>query len=103
MWLKNPDWKSSHSHYQVRIENEWVDVAEDALITAQQIRPDDGVADAGQQRTDDTMLLARQHDVIREGQKVCDGAAADAMQGPTVPKTKSPGQCRGVRSSAVCE
>jgi hypothetical protein len=46
--VEDPDWKSSHSHYQVRIENEWVDVAEDAVITAQQIRQDDGVADAGQ-------------------------------------------------------
>jgi hypothetical protein len=43
--VKDPEWKSSNGHYQVRIENEWVEVPDDAVITgAQQIRPDDGVA-----------------------------------------------------------
>jgi hypothetical protein len=31
--VEDPDWKSSDGHYQVRIENEWVDVPDDAVIT----------------------------------------------------------------------
>ena len=31
--VEDPDWKSSNGHYQVRIENEWVDVPDDAVIT----------------------------------------------------------------------
>ena len=32
--VEDPDWKSSNGHYQVRIENEWVEVPDDAVITA---------------------------------------------------------------------
>jgi hypothetical protein len=46
--VKDPEWKSSNGHYQVCIENEWVEVPDDAVIKgAQQIRPDDGVAAVG--------------------------------------------------------
>ncbi|MEH2543259.1 MULTISPECIES: hypothetical protein [unclassified Bradyrhizobium] len=46
--VKDPEWKSSNGHYRVRIENEWVEVPDDAVISAaQQIRPDDGVAAVG--------------------------------------------------------
>jgi hypothetical protein len=31
--VEDPDWKSSNGHYQVRIEKEWVDVPDDAVIT----------------------------------------------------------------------
>ena len=31
--VEDPDWKSSNGHYQVRIENEWVEVPDDAVIT----------------------------------------------------------------------
>jgi hypothetical protein len=31
--VSDPDWESKNGHYRVRIENEWVDVPDDALIT----------------------------------------------------------------------
>jgi hypothetical protein len=31
--LSDPDWKSNGGHYQVRLENRWIDVPEDAVIT----------------------------------------------------------------------
>jgi hypothetical protein len=31
--VEDPDWKSSNGHYQVRIDNEWVEVPDDAVIT----------------------------------------------------------------------
>ena len=31
--VEDPDWKSSNGHYQIRIENEWVEVPDDAVIT----------------------------------------------------------------------
>jgi hypothetical protein len=29
----DPDWESKDGHYRVRIDNEWIDVPDDALIT----------------------------------------------------------------------
>jgi hypothetical protein len=29
----DPDWESNHGHYRVRIDNEWIDVPDDAVIT----------------------------------------------------------------------
>ena len=31
--VDDPDWESSKGHYRVRIENEWIDVPDDAIIT----------------------------------------------------------------------
>jgi hypothetical protein len=31
--VSDPDWESKSGHYRVRIDNEWVDVPDDALIT----------------------------------------------------------------------
>lgn len=31
--LSDPDWKSNDGHYQVRLENRWVDVPDDSVIT----------------------------------------------------------------------
>jgi hypothetical protein len=31
--VEDPDWKSSNGHYQVRIENDWVEVPDNAVIT----------------------------------------------------------------------
>ena len=31
--VSDPDWESKDGHYRVRVENEWVDVPDDAVIT----------------------------------------------------------------------
>ena len=31
--VEDPEWRSSNGHYQVRIENEWVEVPDDAVVT----------------------------------------------------------------------
>ena len=31
--VSDPDWESKNGHYRVRIDNEWVDVPDDAVIT----------------------------------------------------------------------
>jgi hypothetical protein len=31
--LSDPDWESMRGHYRVRIDNEWIDVPDDAVIT----------------------------------------------------------------------
>jgi len=31
--ISDPDWESKSGHYRVRIDNEWVDVPDDAVIT----------------------------------------------------------------------
>jgi hypothetical protein len=31
--VSDPDWESMNGHYRVRIDNEWIDVPDDALIT----------------------------------------------------------------------
>src|SRR3954452_3426054 len=31
--VSDPDWESKSGHYRVRIDNEWVDVPDDAVIT----------------------------------------------------------------------
>jgi hypothetical protein len=31
--VADPDWESKNSHYRVRIDNEWIDVPDDAVIT----------------------------------------------------------------------
>jgi hypothetical protein len=31
--IADPDWESKSGHYRVRIDNEWVDVPDDAVIT----------------------------------------------------------------------
>jgi hypothetical protein len=31
--FQDPDWVSRSGHYRVRIDNEWVDVPDDAVIT----------------------------------------------------------------------
>ncbi|WP_426437430.1 hypothetical protein [Bradyrhizobium genosp. P] len=31
--IADPDWESKDGHYRVRIDNEWVDVPDDAVIT----------------------------------------------------------------------
>ena len=31
--LSDPDWESKNGHYRVRVDNEWIDVPDDAVIT----------------------------------------------------------------------
>ena len=31
--VSDPDWESKDGHYRVRVDNEWVDVPDDAVIT----------------------------------------------------------------------
>jgi hypothetical protein len=31
--ISDPDWESNSGHYRVRIDNEWIDVPDDAVIT----------------------------------------------------------------------
>ena len=31
--VDDPDWESNSGHYRVRIEDEWVDVSDDAVVT----------------------------------------------------------------------
>ena len=31
--VADPDWESKDGHYRVRLDNEWIDVPDDALIT----------------------------------------------------------------------
>jgi hypothetical protein len=31
--VSDPDWESKSGHYRVRVENEWIDVPDDAVIT----------------------------------------------------------------------
>jgi hypothetical protein len=31
--VSDPDWESKDGHYRVRIDNEWIDVPDDAVIT----------------------------------------------------------------------
>ena len=31
--VSDPDWESKNGHYRVRLENEWIDVPDDAVIT----------------------------------------------------------------------
>ena len=31
--ISDPDWESKNGHYRVRIEKEWIDVPDDAVIT----------------------------------------------------------------------
>jgi hypothetical protein len=31
--LSDPDWESKSGHYRVRVDNEWIDVPDDAVIT----------------------------------------------------------------------
>jgi hypothetical protein len=32
--VADPDWDSKDGHYRVRLDNQWIDVPDDALITA---------------------------------------------------------------------
>jgi hypothetical protein len=44
--VADPDWESKEVHYRVRLDNKWVDVPDEAVITeTQSRRPDDGLAD----------------------------------------------------------
>jgi hypothetical protein len=31
--VSDPDWESNNGHYRVRVDNEWIDVPDDAVIT----------------------------------------------------------------------
>ena len=45
--VADPDWESKDGHYRVRLENNWIDVPDDALITEPEPgRTHDGLADA---------------------------------------------------------
>jgi hypothetical protein len=45
--VSDVDWESKGGHYRVRLENHWIDVPDDALITEpNQDRQNDGLADA---------------------------------------------------------
>ena len=64
--IADPDWESKDGHFRVRIDNEWIDVPDDAVITEpNQGRQDDGLADQGVAGHHDSMLHAGQHDLIR--------------------------------------
>ena len=62
--VSDPDWESKSGHYRVRIDNEWVDVPDEAVIT-EPLRQDHGLADQGVARDFNSLLHAWQHDVIQ--------------------------------------
>jgi hypothetical protein len=65
--VSDVDWDTKDGHYRVRLEGEWIDVPEDALITEpNRAGADDGVADEIPRRRDSYSLLhAGEHDLIR--------------------------------------
>ena len=63
--IADPDWESKSGHYRVRIDNEWVDVPDDAVITEPNPRwQDHGLAGQGDPRHFNSLLHAGQYDMI---------------------------------------
>jgi len=45
--VADPHWESKEGHYRVRLDNNWVDVPDEAVITEpNRAGPDDGLADS---------------------------------------------------------
>ena len=64
--VSDVDWESKDGHYRVRLEGQWIDVPDDAVITVpNRVGPDHGLADQGSIRDFDPLLPARQHDLSR--------------------------------------
>ena len=53
-----------NGHYRVRIDGEWLDVPDDAVITEPIARANHGLADARLSRIEHPLLHAGQHDVV---------------------------------------
>jgi hypothetical protein len=65
--VADPDWESKNGHYRVRVDSEWIDVPDDAVITEPNLAgPNDGLAGQGVPRDFNSLLHAGQHDVIRD-------------------------------------
>jgi hypothetical protein len=62
--LSDPDWESRSGHYRVRVDNEWIDVPDDAVIT-EPGGQDDGLAHQGTSRNLHSLFHAGQHDMSR--------------------------------------
>jgi hypothetical protein len=61
--VSDADWDTHNSHHRVRLDNEWIDVLDAAVITEQD-RKDDGVEDTRLHGNHDPLLHARKHDMI---------------------------------------
>jgi hypothetical protein len=63
--ISDPDWESKSGHSRVRIDNEWIDVPDDAVITEPNRGwQDDSLAGHGVSWDFNPLLHARQHDLI---------------------------------------
>jgi hypothetical protein len=64
--VADPDWESNGGHYRVRIDNEWVDVPDDAVITEpNRVGRTMVWPTKGSLGIFNSLLHAGQHDVIR--------------------------------------
>ena len=62
--VSDVDWESKGGHYRVRIDGEWHDVPEDAVITEpNRVGPNHGLADSRLSGIEHPLLHAGQHDV----------------------------------------
>ena len=68
--VSDVDWETHDGHYRVRLDNQWIDVPDDAVI-AEQGRQDNGVADTRLHGNHDPLLHARQHDLICQARGSC--------------------------------
>jgi len=57
--VSDVDWQSGNGHYRVRLDGEWIDVPDEAVIT----EPNHGMANTRLSRADHPLLHARQHDL----------------------------------------
>jgi hypothetical protein len=57
-------WETHDGHYRVRLDNQWIDVPDDAVITEPQGGKDNRVADTQLHGNLGPLLHAWQHDLI---------------------------------------
>src|SRR5947207_6950424 len=62
--VSDPDWESRNGHYVVRIDNEWIDVPDDAVIKEpNRVGRTHGLADQGLSGDFNSLLSAGQYDM----------------------------------------
>jgi hypothetical protein len=59
----NPDWESLGGHYRVRLENNWIDVPDDAVSPTEPGGAHDCMADASWQSNLDPLLHTGKYDL----------------------------------------